>query len=143
MVKRYSSDELRQMTLSELTEHAKKLKKAKYDIGCYSKLRSNDKDLQKFRKLIRKAYKSGPQNSSTVRKDCSGTSSTKKSTKSSAKKRSAKKRSAKKRSAKKRSAKKRSTKKRSAKCKPNFKNKTECVKNTDRDAVKKWQKSVD
>jgi len=158
MVKQYSSEELREMTLTELKDHAKKLKKAKYDIGCYSTLKNNDKDLKKFRSLIRKAYKAGPQKYSTPRKDCSGTSSTKKSkkSKSSTKKRSTKKRSTKRRSTKKRSTKKRSTKKRStkkrstkkssskkssskkrsSKCKSNFKNKTECVKHTDKDVVR-------
>ena len=130
MVKVYSSEDLREMSLTELTKHAQKLKKANYNIGCYSKLRSEPQDLKKFRALIRKAYKAGPQTSPTLRKDCSRESSTKKS-----KKRSTKKRSTKKRSTKKRSTKKRSTKK-SSKCNPQFKNKTECVKHTNKDVVR-------
>jgi hypothetical protein len=67
MVKKLESSILKDMTLSDLKKHAKKLRKDGYQISGYSKLSDTPSDISTLRKMIRRAQKAGKSNGSSLK----------------------------------------------------------------------------
>ena len=63
MFKKLERSVLKDMNLSDLKKHAKKLKTEGYQISGYSKLHDTPEDISALRKMIRKAQKSGKSSS--------------------------------------------------------------------------------
>ena len=65
MVKKLESSVLKDMTLSDLKKHAKRLRKDGYPISGYSKLSDTPSDMSTLRKMIRRAQKAGKSSGSS------------------------------------------------------------------------------
>ena len=65
MVKKLESSVLKDMTLSDLKKHAKRLRRDGYPISGYSKLSDTPSDMSTLRKMIRRAQKAGKSSGSS------------------------------------------------------------------------------
>ena len=65
MVKKIESSVLKDMTLSDLKKHAKRLRRDGYPISGYSKLSDTPSDMSTLRKMIRRAQKAGKSSGSS------------------------------------------------------------------------------